>query len=148
MDYNHYRSDSNYIGMFSAMQYAKLRGRSSLPMTETLDERTACTCAVELTAKLVGDKWTLLIIRDLAEGCKRFGHLQKSVTGISPRTLSDRLSGLEEAGLITREAFAEIPPRVEYRLTEMGRGLIPVLDAMRAYGQQWLAGREAEGVLE
>jgi DNA-binding HxlR family transcriptional regulator len=99
-------------------------------------------CPVELTAKLVGDKWTLLIIRDLAESCMRFSALQRSVHGISPRTLSDRLSMLESAGIITREAFAEIPPRVEYRLTEMGRGLIPVIEAMRAYGNQWLAGKE------
>jgi DNA-binding HxlR family transcriptional regulator len=104
------------------------------------EEQAACICGVELTAKLVGDKWTLLIIRDLAEGCKRFSHLQKSVTGISPRTLSDRLVGLEQAGLITREAFAEVPPRVEYRLTEMGVGLIPVIQSMREYGQQWLMG--------
>lgn len=97
-------------------------------------------CAVELTAKLVGDKWTLLIIRDLAESCMRFSALQRSVHGISPRTLSDRLSMLEAAGMITREAFAEIPPRVEYRLTEMGAGLIPVIEAMREYGNQWLAG--------
>jgi DNA-binding HxlR family transcriptional regulator len=110
------------------------------------EQHLSCICAVELTAKLVGDKWTLLIIRDLAEGCKRFGHLQKSVTGISPRTLSDRLSSLEEAGVITREAFAEIPPRVEYRLTDRGRGLIPVIEAMRDYGQQWLGAREEQPV--
>ena len=107
-------------------------------MMDTTDEQAACICGVELTAKLVGDKWTLLIIRDLAEGCRRFSHLQRSVTGISPRTLSDRLAGLEEAGLISREAFAEVPPRVEYRLTEMGCGLVPVIQAMREYGQQWL----------
>jgi DNA-binding HxlR family transcriptional regulator len=114
-----------------------------MTMTEILEERTTCTNAVELTAKLVGDKWTLLIIRDLAEGCKRFGVLQKSVTGISPRTLSDRLSSLEASGMITREAFAEIPPRVEYRLTDKGRGLIPVLEAIREYGETWLVGSES-----
>jgi DNA-binding HxlR family transcriptional regulator len=107
-------------------------------MSQPQDEQAHCICGVELTARLVGDKWTLLIIRDLAEGCRRFSHLQRSVTGISPRTLSDRLAGLEEAGLITREAFAEVPPRVEYRLTEMGRGLVPVIEAMRSYGQTWL----------
>lgn len=110
----------------------------------TEHQELSCVCAVELTAKLVGDKWTLLIIRDLAGGCKRFSVLQKTVTGISPRTLSDRLSMLEQAGLITREAFPEVPPRVEYRLTEKGHGLIPVIDAMRSYGQQWLAGAEPE----
>jgi DNA-binding HxlR family transcriptional regulator len=111
-------------------------------MGELLEERSVCTSAVELAAKIVGDKWTLLIIRDLAGGCMRFGALQKSVTGISPRTLSDRLSSLEGVGLITREAFAEIPPRVEYRLTDKGRGLIPVLEAIREYGETWLVGDE------
>lgn len=108
----------------------------------TEHEEKHCVCAVEMTAKLVGDKWTLLIIRDLAEGCKRFSMLQKLVTGISPRTLSDRLSMLEQAGMITREAFPEVPPRVEYRLTDKGRGLIPVIEAMREYGQEWLVDEE------
>lgn len=93
---------------------------------------------MELAARLIGDRWTLLIIRDLATGCKRFGGLQKSVVGISPRTLSDRLSALEAAGLVERRAYAEIPPRVEYTLTEMGQGLIPIIEALRAYGERWL----------
>jgi DNA-binding HxlR family transcriptional regulator len=96
-------------------------------------------CGVERTARLVGDVWTLLIIRDLEHGCKRFGELQKSVTGISPRTLSQRLSAMESQGLITRHAYAEIPPRVEYTLTDMGLGLIPIINVMRTYGEQWLA---------
>lgn len=95
-------------------------------------------CGVERTARLVGDTWTLLIVRDLAHGCQRFGQLQKSVTGISPRTLSDRLTMLETNGLITRRAYAEIPPRVEYSLTEKGAGLVPIIDAMRTYGERWL----------
>ena len=95
-------------------------------------------CTVELTARLVGDTWTLLIIRDLTDGCKRFGELQHSVRNISPRTLSARLSTMEEEGLITRRQYPEIPPRVEYTLTDMGRGLIPIIDAMREYGQTWL----------
>lgn len=111
-------------------------------MSELSEAHEEPICPVELTARLVGDKWMLLIIRDLATGCKRFSVLQKSVNGISPRTLSDRLSALEEAGLIARRAYAEIPPRVEYSLTEMGQGLIPIIDAMRAYGERWLAGRD------
>jgi DNA-binding HxlR family transcriptional regulator len=95
-------------------------------------------CPVELTARLIGDHWTLLIIRDLAQGCMRFSALQKSVKGISPRTLSDRLATLEESGLVSRRAYAEIPPRVEYTLTEMGRGLIPIIEALREYGRRWL----------
>lgn len=108
------------------------------------DTSGAGFCGVEKTARLVGDAWTLLIIRDLADGCRRFGQLQKSVTGISPRTLSDRLAMLEGAGLITRRAYAEIPPRVEYSLTEKGAGLVPIIDAMRAYGQQWLVEPQPE----
>jgi DNA-binding HxlR family transcriptional regulator len=95
-------------------------------------------CGVERAARLVGDTWTLLIVRDLANGCQRFGQLQKTVTGISPRTLSDRLAMLEANGLVTRRAYAEIPPRVEYSLTEKGAALLPIIDAMRAFGQRWL----------
>lgn len=95
-------------------------------------------CPVERVVRLIGNKWTLLIIRDLMEGSRRFGHLQKSVGGISPRTLSERLSMLEKEGLVERRAYAEIPPRVEYSLTEKGRALMPVLEAMRGYGRQWL----------
>lgn len=93
---------------------------------------------VEWTASLVGDRWTLLIIRDLESGCKRFSELQKSLARISPRTLSERLDRLEKKGFVTRRAYAEIPPRVEYTLTEMGKGLIPIIDAMRKYGETWL----------
>ncbi len=96
------------------------------------------TCPVERTARLVGGKWTLLIIRDLAEGCKRFGELQKSLRGISPRTLSQRLGLLAKEGLITRRIFAEVPPRVEYSLTEKGQALLPLIEEMREYGGRWL----------
>jgi DNA-binding HxlR family transcriptional regulator len=102
-------------------------------------------CPVELTARLVGDKWTLLIIRDLVEGCQRFGELERTVEGISPRTLSMRLRKMEEAGLITRRQYPEIPPRVEYTLTEMGRGLIPIIEKMREYGDTWLTGHAEAG---
>lgn len=102
-------------------------------------------CGVERTARLVGDTWTLLIVRDLEHGCRRFGQLQKSVTGISPRTLSDRLAMLETNGLVTRRAYAEIPPRVEYSLTEKGTGLVPIIDAMRAYGEAFLSDPAPQG---
>ncbi len=95
-------------------------------------------CPIEKVAKLIGDKWVLLILRDLAHGCKRFGELQKSVTGISPRTLSARLSALGEHSVVTRRAYAEIPPRVEYTLTEKGLALLPIIDDMRQYGEKWL----------
>jgi DNA-binding HxlR family transcriptional regulator len=98
------------------------------------------TCPVCLTADIVCGKWTLLLIRDLAEGHSRFCELERSLTGISPRTLSLRLRALEEEGIVERHTFGEVPPRVEYALTEKGRALLPIIEDMRAYGQRWLGG--------
>ncbi|CAN5221369.1 helix-turn-helix domain-containing protein [soil metagenome] len=97
------------------------------------------TCPVCKTAEIVCGKWTLLLIRDLAEGHSRFCELERSLQGISPRTLSLRLRALEEEGIIEREMYPEVPPRVEYQLTEKGRALMPIIDGMRTYGSQWLA---------
>jgi DNA-binding HxlR family transcriptional regulator len=83
-------------------------------------------------------KWTLLVIRDLADGRARFCELERSLMGISPRTLSLRLRALEEEGIVERHTFPEVPPRVEYALTEKGRALLPIIDDMRTYGEQWL----------
>jgi DNA-binding HxlR family transcriptional regulator len=80
-------------------------------------------------------KWTILIVRDLMGGTKRFGELRRSLTGISPKTLTDRLRGLEEHGLVDRQIFAEVPPRVEYSLTDAGRTLEPVLVALARWGR-------------
>jgi DNA-binding HxlR family transcriptional regulator len=91
------------------------------------------------TARIVSGKWTLLLLRDLAAGPCRFTQLERSLEGISPRTLSQRLKALEDEGIIDREVFAEAPPRVEYRLTAKGRDIGPIVEAMRAYGEQWLA---------
>lgn len=99
----------------------------------------ASHCPVLATAQIVAGKWTLLVVRDLAEGTRRFTQLQRSLAGISPRTLSQRLRTLEEEGIIERRQYAEVPPRVEYRLTAKGRDLVPILDAMRSYGARWLA---------
>ena len=96
------------------------------------------TCPVCKTAEIVCGKWTLLLIRDLAEGHSRFCELERSLQGISPRTLSLRLRALEEEGIIEREMYPEVPPRVEYQLTEKGRALMPIIDGMRTYGAQWL----------
>src|ERR687886_2271531 len=96
------------------------------------------SCPVCRTADIVCGKWTLLVIRDLAEGRSRFCELERSLEGISPRTLSLRLRALEEEGILERQTFPEVPPRVEYGLTEKGRALIPIVDAMRSYGEQWL----------
>jgi DNA-binding HxlR family transcriptional regulator len=102
------------------------------------------TCPVCRTAEVVCGKWTLLLVRDLAEGCSRFCELERSLAGISPRTLSLRLRALEEEGIVERTTFGEVPPRVEYALTEKGRALLPIIDGMRSYGEQWLGEECAE----
>src|SRR5579872_4886788 len=105
----------------------------------TLKNRTGNTaCPVARTARIISGKWTLLIIRDLASGVKRFNQLERSLQGISPKTLSERLRTLEEEGVIQRQTFAEVPPRVEYSLTEKGCDLIEVVTCMRCYGNRWL----------
>lgn len=96
-------------------------------------------CPVARTAEIIGNKWTPLIVRDLARGRRRFSELERSLGGISPKTLSDRLKRLEEAEVVIRECFAEVPPRVEYSLTPRGFALLPVIDSMRAFGTAWLA---------
>jgi DNA-binding HxlR family transcriptional regulator len=95
-------------------------------------------CPVARTARIISGKWTLLVIRDLTSGVKRFNQLERSLQGISPKTLSERLRSLEEEGIIFRQTFAEVPPRVEYSLTEKGHDLVDVIESMRSYGQQWL----------
>jgi DNA-binding HxlR family transcriptional regulator len=96
------------------------------------------TCPVCRTAEIVCGKWTLLVIRDLAEGRSRFCELERSLEGISPRTLSLRLRALEEEGIVARQTFPEVPPRVEYALTDKGRALVPLIEDMRVYGREWL----------
>lgn len=91
-------------------------------------------CPVETTLMLIGDKWKVLILRDLKDGTKRFGELKKSVTGISQKVLTANLRNMEENGLLTRDVFPEVPPRVEYTLTDLGYSLSPVLDAMAQWG--------------
>ena len=95
-------------------------------------------CPVCRTADIVCGKWTLLVIRDLAEGRARFCELERSLAGISPRTLSLRLRALEEEGIVVRQTYPEVPPRVEYALTEKGRALLPIVETMRVYGREWL----------
>lgn len=95
-------------------------------------------CPVARTAEIISGKWTLLIIRDLATGTKRFSQLERSLHGISPKTLSERLCSLEHEGIITRQTFAEVPPKVEYTLTEKGQDLVSLIETMRIYGRRWL----------
>lgn len=87
--------------------------------------------------QIIGNKWTALILRDLSTGPSRFGELEKSVGGINPRTLSQRLDDLEQHGIITRQTFAEVPPRCQYDLTQKGRDLIPVLKQMATWGTKY-----------
>ena len=96
------------------------------------------SCPVCRTAEIVCGKWTLLVIRDLAEGRSRFCELERSLQGISPRTLSLRLRALEEEGIVRRQTYPEVPPRVEYALTDKGRALVPLIEDMRTYGREWL----------
>ncbi len=91
-------------------------------------------CPVARTARIIGNRWTPLIVRDLARGARRFSQLQRSLVGISPKTLTERLKDLEAAALVKRRCYAEVPPRVVYSLTEKGRALLPVIESMRAYG--------------
>jgi DNA-binding HxlR family transcriptional regulator len=95
-------------------------------------------CPVGCCAEIISGKWTILVIRDLAESSRRFCELERSLEGISPRTLSLRLRALEECGVVERHTYPEVPPRVEYILTEKGKALIPVIEEMRSYGEQWL----------
>lgn len=96
-------------------------------------------CPVEMTLLLIGDKWKVLILRDLMPGTKRFGELKKSIGSVSQKVLTAQLRDMEESGLLTRTVYAEVPPRVEYRLTDLGRSLEPILDAMRNWGEAYKA---------
>lgn len=102
------------------------------------------TCPVCHTAEIISGKWTLLIIRDLAKGRSRFCELERSLEGISPRTLSLRLRALEAEGIVERRTYPEVPPRVEYRLTVKGEALVPLIEQMRRYGREWLANGQAQ----
>ncbi len=101
-------------------------------------------CAVAATAEVIASKWTPLIVHDLSEGPRRFMQLEHACPGISPRTLSERLQMLEQEGILIRRSYPESPPRVEYELTDKGQALLPIIDAMRAFGRSWLASAPAK----
>ena len=96
-------------------------------------------CPVETTLMLIGDKWKVLILRDLVPGTKRFGKLKKSIGSVSQKVLTAQLRDMEESGLVNRTVYAEVPPRVEYSLIDLGRSLKPILDAMRNWGEGYQA---------
>ena len=91
-------------------------------------------CPVETTLTLIGDKWKVLILRDLLTGTKRFGELKKSIGDVSQKVLTSQLRDMEDSGLVNRKVYAEVPPKVEYSLTELGLSLKPILDAMALWG--------------
>lgn len=94
-------------------------------------------CPVEITLLLIGDKWKVLILRDLMTGTKRFGELKKSIGSVSQKVLTSQLRDMEDKGLVSRKVYAEVPPRVEYSLTELGKSLEPILDAMQSWGTDY-----------
>lgn len=94
-------------------------------------------CPVETTLMIIGDKWKVLILRDLMDGTKRFGELKKSIGSVSQKVLTAQLRDMEEKKLVIRKVYAEVPPRVEYTLTETGYSLKPVLDAMQNWGKEY-----------
>ena len=100
-------------------------------------------CPVETTLTLIGDKWKVLILRDLMPGTKRFGELKKTVGSVSQKVLTAQLRAMEENGLVQRKVYAEVPPRVEYSLTELGRTLKPILDSMWVWGEDYKRKYEA-----
>lgn len=100
-------------------------------------EKQLPACPVETTLTLIGDKWKVLILRDLLPGTKRFGELRRSVGGVSQKVLTAQLRAMEQSGLISRKVYAEVPPRVEYSLTALGQSLKPILDAMQNWGEEY-----------
>ena len=114
-------ADGNYKKEVTGMQSVK-----ELPV-----------CPVETTLMLIGDKWKVLILRDLMPGTKRFGELKKSIGNVSQKVLTAQLRAMEENGLVNRKVYAEVPPRVEYSLTQLGRSLKPILDAMQCWGEEY-----------
>lgn len=106
-------------------------------MIEQKSVKDLPACPVETTLTLIGDKWKVLILRDLLAGTKRFGELKKSVGSVSQKVLTAQLRDMEKSGLLTRKVYPEVPPRVEYSLTELGQSLRPILDAMQNWGEEY-----------
>lgn len=113
-----------------------------MDMSEAKKKDQLPTCPVETTLTLIGDKWKVLILRDLMPGTKRFGELRKSVGDVSQKVLAAQLRDMEKSGLVHREVYAEVPPRMEYSLTPLGRSLKPILDSMWAWGEGYKASLE------
>lgn len=109
---------------------------------QTIDQLPACP--VETTLSLIGSKWKVLILRDLMDGPRRFGALKRSVGDVTQKVLTAQLRAMEEDGLVHREVFAEVPPHVEYSLTELGRSLKPIIEALGDWGTSYKAQLHAQ----
>lgn len=109
-----------------------------------MSTKTLPACPVETTLSLIGDKWKVLILRDLMPGTKRFGELKRSVGGVTQKVLTTQLRQMEDCGLLTRTVYPEVPPKVEYTLTELGYSLKPVLDALSAWGEGYQKSTQTE----
>ena len=105
-------------------------------------------CPVEITLTLISDKWKVLILRDLLPGTKRFGELKKSIGHVSQKVLTSQLRQMETSGLLTRKVYAEVPPRVEYTLTDLGYSLKPILDAMWRWGEEYKTAEKKSTLVE
>lgn len=112
-------------------------------MSETKAKNPLPACPVETTLTLIGDKWKVLILRDLMPGTKRFGELKRSVGNVSQKVLTAQLRDMEESGLVHREVYAEVPPLVEYSLTDLGKSLKPILDSLWVWGEGYKKQHEA-----
>ena len=99
-------------------------------------------CPVETTLTLIGSKWKVLILRDLMSGTKRFGELKRSIGNVSQKVLTAQLRDMESSGLVNRKVYAEVPPRVEYSLTALGKSLKPILDAMWHWGEEYKSSKK------
>lgn len=108
-------------------------------MSEPKTKKPLPPCPVETTLMLIGDKWKVLILRDLMPGTKRFGELKKSIGNVSQKVLTAQLRDMEASGILSRTVYPEVPPRVEYTLTDLGRSLKPILDAMQVWGEDYKA---------
>ena len=102
-----------------------------------IDINSLPPCPVETTLTLISDKWKVLILRDLMNGTMRFGELKKSIGHVTQKVLTSQLRQMEESGLLSRKVYAEVPPRVEYTLTDLGYSLKPILDAMLTWGENY-----------
>jgi DNA-binding HxlR family transcriptional regulator len=124
------------IGFQGGFSMETVRDFSEIPVKELPP------CPVETTLMLISDRWKVLILRDLMAGTRRFGELKSSIGHVTQKVLTANLREMEAQGLLTRKVYAEVPPRVEYSLTDLGRSLKPILDAMCHWGEQYKASRK------